>query len=79
MDPAVPITAFDLLEYLGDRGLERRMRIGSGEPGLVIEERRPGQTGDLQQDRQRKLSLQSGDDLRFQSRPCSLKARSFFR
>ena len=77
MDAAVPIPAMILLENLRDCGPERLFRIGGLEAGLVIEERRPGQPGDLQQNRKGKVSLEGDEGLDLHRRSCALKARNF--
>ena len=79
MDAAVPVTAVGLLEHVGHGLFQPGVRVRPVEPGLVIEERRPGQARDLQQYRKRIVRLEGDDDLGFYPRPCSFKARSFFR
>ena len=53
------------------------MRIGGLEAGLVIEERGPGQSGDLQQNREWEVSLEGDEGLDLHRRSCALKARNF--
>jgi hypothetical protein len=77
MDAAVSVPAMVLLENLRDCGLECLSRIGGLEPGLVIEERGPGQAGDLQQNREREVSLEGDEGLDLHRRSCALKARNF--
>jgi hypothetical protein len=69
MDPPVPIAAMVRFEDLRDRGFELPFRVRGLETGLVIEERRAGQPGDLQQDRERVVSLEGNDGLDLQRRP----------
>jgi hypothetical protein len=63
MDPPVPVPAMVRFEDLRDRRLELLFRVGSFKAGLVIEERRAGQARDLQQDRERVVSLEGNDGL----------------
>lgn len=69
MDPAVPVPAMVRFEDLRDRRLELLFRVRGLETGLVIEERRAGQARDLQQDRERVVSLEGNDGLDLQRRP----------
>jgi len=77
MDAPVPVPGMAVGENLADRGLERRLRIGSLQAGLVVEKSGPGEPGDVQQDAQRILGLEGDDGLDLHCRPCSFKARSF--
>ena len=61
VDPAVPVPAMVLLGDLRDRGLEVLLRVGGLKPGLVIEERGPGQRRDVQEYIQPVFGLE-GDD-----------------
>lgn len=68
VDPPVPIAAMVLREDLRDRRFELLVRVRRLETGLVIEERRAGQPGDLQQDREWVVSLEGNDGLDLQRR-----------
>jgi hypothetical protein len=63
MDPPVPVPAMVRFEHLRDRRFELLLRVGRLEPGLVMEERGPGQPGDVQQDTKRMVSLEGDDGL----------------
>lgn len=69
MDPPVPIAAMVRCEDLRDRRFELLVRVRGMETGLAIKERRAGQPGDLQQDRERVVSLEGNDGLNLQRRP----------
>jgi hypothetical protein len=69
MDPPVPVTAMVRFEDFRDRRFELLFRVRGLETGLVIEERRAGQARDLQQDRERVVSLEGNDGLDLQRRP----------
>jgi hypothetical protein len=77
VDAPMPVPAMILVENFRDRGLDRLLGVGSLETGLVIKESRPGQAGDLKQNRQRKVSLEGDDGLDLHRRSCALKARNF--
>ena len=68
MDPPVPVPAMVRFEDLRDRRFELFFRVRVMETGLVIEERRAGQARDLQQDRERVVSLEGNDGLDLQRR-----------
>jgi hypothetical protein len=63
MDPPVPVSATVRFEDHRNRGLELLFRIRGLKTGLVIEVRGPGQARDLQQDREREISLEGNDGL----------------
>lgn len=69
MDPPVPVPAMVRFEDLRDRRFELLFGVRGLETGLVIEERRAGQARDLQQDRERVVSLEGNDGLDLQRRP----------
>jgi hypothetical protein len=69
MDPPVPVPAMVRFEDLRDRRFELLFRVRGLETGLVIEERRAGQARDLQQDRERVVSLEGNDGLNLYRRP----------
>ena len=69
MDPPVPVPAMVRFEDLRDRRFELLLRVRGLETGLVIEERRAGQARDLQQDRERVVSLEGNDGLDLYRRP----------
>jgi hypothetical protein len=63
VDPTVAVPAMVCREDLPDRRSEFFFRVGRAEAGLVIKERRAGQARDLQQDRERVVSLEGNDSL----------------
>ncbi len=69
MDPPVPVPAMVRIEDLSDRRFELLFRVRGLETGLVIEERRASQPGDLQQDWEWVVSLEGNDGLDLQCRP----------
>ena len=77
MDPAVPVPAVVLFENLCDGGLQGRPGIGAWEAGLVVEERGPGQPGDVQKNFQPVFGLESDDSADLQRCSSSLKAFTF--
>ena len=61
MDTAVPVPGVALREDTRDCGFEICLRVRAKESGLVIEERRPGQPGDVQKNFQPVFGLESDD------------------
>jgi hypothetical protein len=62
------VTAVVGRENLRDGALECFPRVRGQEPGLMVEERRAGQTCDLQQDRERVISLEGNEGLNLHRR-----------
>ncbi|PKW15336.1 hypothetical protein A8926_3030 [Saccharopolyspora spinosa] len=77
VDAAMPVTPLVLLEDRLDRGLELLLRIGAGLAGLVVEKRRPGQPGNVEQHLETMLSPDSDHGGYFRRCSCALKARNF--
>ena len=73
----MPIPPLGLREDPLDRHLQRRVDIRAREPCLVVEERRAGELGNLQQHREAILRLESHDRVHLHRRVGALKARSF--
>lgn len=73
------VSGLSVVELFADRGLEFSLRINSVEAGLVIEERRAGKSGDIEQHCQRVVSLESGNSTCFHCGSSAIKARNFFR
>jgi hypothetical protein len=61
VDTAVAVPGVALLENTRDCGLEICLRVRGKEPSLVVEERRPGQPGDVQKNFQPVFGLESDD------------------
>jgi hypothetical protein len=61
VDAAVPVPAMVLFENFRDRGLDSLLRVWGPKAGLVIEERRTGQPGYVQEQFKTVFGLE-GDD-----------------
>lgn len=65
MDASVPVSGVALLEDARDGGFEVCLSVRGEESSLVIEERGPGQPGDVQKNFQPVFGLESDDSADF--------------
>ena len=72
--PVAPVTAF---ERRGDRCLQLGVRVRGLRTSLMVEVRRPGQLGDIEEHLESVFGLESTNGIGFHRCCCALKARNF--